>query len=165
MTLQFGGAFTEPRWIADPLCPARIRGFGPSEARIDELPLKVPHLAVQRRWWTGVPGQIAAMSRQNRAGQQQIDLQPPCMGVGSDQDRRALFRRDVQIGQFQHSSDGLAHPISLLAIPAIEGRHRHIALGKGHRHGAEPPREGQPLQEPDHLIRITGQKLRGRIAV
>ncbi|MCI5040244.1 MAG: hypothetical protein MRY81_11230 [Donghicola eburneus] len=165
MPLQFGGAFAQPGWIADPLCPARICGFGPSEARIDQLPLQVPHLSVQRRRRTGVPREIAVVARQNRAGQQKIDLQPPCVGVGSDQNWRALFRRDMQVGQFQHSGDGLAHPISLFAIPAIEGRHRHIAFGKGHRHGAEPPLEGQLLQEPHHLVRIADQKFRRRIAL
>lgn len=105
------------------------------------------------------------MPCQHRAGQQQINLQPPCVGVGSDQDRRALFRRDVQIGQFQQGGDGLAHQISLFAIPAIEGRHRHIPFGKGHRHGAEPPLEGQSLQEPHHLIRIAGQKFRCGVAL
>lgn len=74
MALQFGGAFAQPGWIADPLCPARICGFSPTEARIDELPLQVPHLAVQRRRWTGVPRQIAAVACQNRAGQQQVDF-------------------------------------------------------------------------------------------
>lgn len=165
MPLQFGGAFAQPGWKADPLCPARICGFGPSEARIDELALQVPHFAVQRRRRTGVPRQIAVVACQNRAGQQHVDLQPPCVGVGSDQNWRALFRRDMQVGQFQHSSDGLAHPISLLAIPAIEGRHRHIAFGKGHRHGAEPTIERQPFQESHHLIGITGQEFRRRIAL
>ncbi len=74
MPLQFGGAFAQPGWKADPLGPARVCGLGPTEARIDQLPLQVPHLAVPWRRWAGVPRQIAAMSCQNRTGQQKIDF-------------------------------------------------------------------------------------------
>jgi hypothetical protein len=80
--------------------------------------------------------------------------------MGSDQDRRALLRRNVQVGQFQHGCNGLAHLIALHAVAAIEGRHRHIVFGKGHRHRAEPPFEGQPLQEPQDLLWVTRQEFR-----
>lgn len=132
-----GRALLQPP-VRDPdkLSPRGIARICPAEAQVQQILECRPRRLVALARRIGVEGPHAPVRAPDPAGDEQVELEPPGMGMGRGQERRPAGRGDAREGNLAVKPQGEIHGRAQIRRARVEGIDVDVRRREGQHEGA-----------------------------